>query len=200
MPFLPSLKHGLVLGALFTSLVGAIDLPIKENFDSGSLDNWTPIGGGSWTIENQQLKGIGSDGEALILVDTDAADFIFEADLNVTKGVAEGLVGFVFRSSSVNKDVPADYYVFRLWAAGEELKIKKDGTEEVLISMRGSYAGQWSYPVRITALGGDLEVFVDDLETPALKWTDERLQSGAVGFVVSDGGEAYFDNVVVEAQ
>lgn len=200
MPSFIRLRNWIASGLLFTSLACAIDLPVSENFDDGSLENWTIVGGGTWEIEDQQLKGRAVGAEALILLNTDASDFTFTADMNVTKGIANGLTGFVFRSSAIDESGSGDHYVFRLWAAGEELKIKTEGAEEVLLSMRGSYGGMWKYAVRITTLGDDLQVFIDDMDFPALKWTDARLQSGSVGFAVSDGGEAFFDNVVVEAQ
>lgn len=59
----------------------------------------------------------------MAILDPTASDFTFEADMTVINGLAEGLIGFIFRASGVDTDI--DYYVFQLWAAGHELKSRR---------------------------------------------------------------------------
>lgn len=182
------------LGLVGANLVGALDFPFLDNFNNAtSLENWSVQG--SWTVERQQLKGTPIDSkDATAVINTEVANFVFDADMTVTKGVAEGHSGFIFRAYSTQNG-PL-FYAFRLWAAGEELNIQHfNGTEDTLVSMRGSYSTDQTVHVRITAVGPTLQVFVDDMDYAQLQFNDDRIVTGAVGFLVSEGGEAVYDNV-----
>jgi hypothetical protein len=189
-----ALHEWLFFGLVAASVATAFDLPFQDHFDNAtSLDNWSVQG--SWTVERQRLKGVPTDiKDATAILNTEVANFVFDAEMTVTKGIAEGHSGFIFRAYST-QDGPF-FYAFRLWAAGEQLTIQHfNGTEETLISQRGSYSSDQTVKVRITAVDTSIQVFLDDMDYPQLEISDDRIVTGGVGFLVSEGGEAVYDNV-----
>ena len=71
-------------------------------FDGKSLEGWTKLGGGEWSVENGAIVGRSKPGQeqGLLLYKNPVKDFIAKAKFKITAGDS----GFYFRVGIIDKD------------------------------------------------------------------------------------------------
>ncbi|MFB6556783.1 family 43 glycosylhydrolase [Streptomyces sp. NPDC056405] len=170
-----------------------IQMGVQDNFaDGNALGRRTY--GGSWSADGGRYRaGHSLGGKALL--DTDFADFTYDADVRLGSGGGDAGLTFRVTRPSVGVDGYTGYY------AG----IRRDG--RVVL---GRAADSWTplataptsldpgstHRMRVTAVGSSIKVYVDDMTTPRISVTDGTYRSGANGVRVFDT-DASFDNVAV---
>jgi hypothetical protein len=170
-----------------------IEMLVKDNFADGQMIAWKTSGDGEWTVENEKLKGSSGEGLSFAMLDTNFTDVAQEAVLSVSD-FASSTAGLIFRASSLEPR-GGDYYWARLHADGVEVGITTGGSETVLGQGSGTFEAGIDYHVKVVAVQGEIEVFVDDMDTAIVSATDSTLTVGANGVVVS--GTATVDDVAV---
>ncbi|MFB7088425.1 family 43 glycosylhydrolase [Streptomyces sp. NPDC056296] len=170
-----------------------IQMGVKDNFADGNALGGRTYGG-SWSADGGRYRaGHSLGGKALL--DTDFADFTYDADVRLGSGGGDAGLNFRVNRPSVGVDGYTGYY------AG----IRRDG--RVVL---GRAADSWTplataptsldpgstHRMRVTAVGSSIKVYVDDMTTPRISVTDGTYRSGANGVRVFDT-DASFDNVAV---
>lgn len=80
-------------------------LAIQQNdalFDGKTLDGWTKVGGGEWTVENGAIVGRSKPGQpqGLLVWKDPVKDFIAKCQFKISAGDS----GFYFRVNRIDKD------------------------------------------------------------------------------------------------
>lgn len=178
-----------------------VTMRVRDNFADGDSLGWKTYGG-SWSADDGSYRAGGSAGGKALL-DTDFTDFTYDADVTVAPGESEGEgggdAGLVFRAArpTVGVDSYAGYYA-GIGPAGEVvLGRADDGVWTPLESAQLPLPTGSDHHLRVTAVGSRIEVYVDDMVTPAMSVTDTTYDSGANGVRVFDTAAA-FDNVSVD--
>jgi hypothetical protein len=136
----------------------------------------------------------GGNGIATAILDTNFSDLHFDAVVSAVDFSAGDAPGLVFRASQLEGD--GDYYWARLRGDRAELGITRNSKEEeVLGYAAASFESGVQYHVRLTAVGEEFQMFVDDMGGPLVTATDSSLERGRTGVVVTGSGT--FDNVAV---
>ena len=175
-----------------------IQMLVKDNFADDKMIAWNTSGsaGGDddWNVFNMTLEGTASSGApALAFLDTNFAD----VDYNVTISAddyAEDDALIVFRATSVRG---GDYYWARLRPDKAEIgKTTAEGDApaqtEVLAEGQGEFEGGKTYPVRVRAVGSEIELYVADMEgDPVVSVTDDSRDTGANGVAVVSGSARF---------
>ncbi|MFD8524279.1 glycoside hydrolase family 43 protein [Streptomyces capillispiralis] len=170
-----------------------IEMKVRDNFADHNALGWKTYGG-SWTAAGGRYRaGRSLGGKALL--DTNFADFTFDAD--VTPASGRGDAGLVFRASRPGTGVDgySGYYA-GIGGDGKVVLGRANDSWTPLGTARVSVAPGTSHRLRVTAVGSSIKVYVDDLLTPRISVTDDTYRSGANGVRVFDTA-ASFDNVAV---
>lgn len=175
-----------------------VTMRVRDNFADGNSLGWKTYGG-SWSAGDGSYRAVASAGGKALL-DTDFADFTYDADVTLAPGEdGGGDAGLIFRAArpAVGVDSYAGYYA-GIGPAGEVvLGRADDGVWTPFESARLPLPTGSEHHLRITAIGSAIEVYVDDMATPAISVTDATYESGANGVRVFDTAAA-FDNVSVD--
>lgn len=170
-----------------------IEMKVRDNFADGNALGWKTYGG-TWAAAGGRYRaGRSLGGKALL--DTNFADFTYDAD--VTPAAGRGDAGLVFRASRPGTGVDrySGYYA-GIGGDGTVVLGRADDSWTPLGSARVSVTPGTTHRLRVTAVGPSLKVYVDDLMTPKISVTDDTYRSGANGVRVFDTA-ASFDNVAV---
>ncbi|QFU90342.1 glycoside hydrolase family 43 protein [Amycolatopsis sp. YIM 10] len=173
--------------------IARITMKVEDNFADDNTFGWKTYGG-QWTARAGQLRADRSAGGKALL-DTNFADFTQDTDVKLT--ASRGDAGVVFRATkaAVGTDSYAGYYA-GITASGRVVLGRADNSwTELASAPLGGVIGK-SHHLRVTAVGPDIEVYVDDLSTPKLRVTDGTHTSGANGVRVF-GTAASFDDFAV---
>ncbi|MFD3525035.1 family 43 glycosylhydrolase [Streptomyces sp. NPDC058653] len=171
-----------------------VTMQVEDNFADGNALGWKTYGG-SWSADGGRYRAdVSLGGKALL--DTNFADFTYDADVKVTSG-RRGDAGLIFRATrpSVGVDSYSGYYA-GVSATGEVVLGRVNDSWTELGSAELSRPAGPSHHVRISAVGSAIKVYVDDMATPKISVTDATYGSGANGVRVFDTA-ATFDNVAV---
>lgn len=189
-----------------------VELLVKDDFSDGRLSPhlWQRVRG-EWAIvddgkkkkkkQQQQLRGSGS--QALALMDARFADLVYDADVTLEDGSSEA--GITFRSAPLRfggRPVPFSGYAVWLEAGtGEVFLGHQLGMDRVRMTELGSSSDVHvesgrKYHLRVEFKGTTVSVFVDDMEVPVIKATNDADASGQNGLWVKNGS-ALFDNVSI---
>lgn len=186
----PSLK--LRLGALSPPMVWPN--PLVENFNRGADVNWTRYGSNITVSSGRyRLNHTNSYGKALT-GDGFWTDGRLEADVMMV--TATGNAGLVFRATNPDDKGPDDlagYYV-GLVPSGSVVLGKMNNAWTQLASAPATVGTDVWRHLKITMLGSALKVYVDDMSTPKITWTDATHRRGQIG-VRAFQCNAQFDNV-----
>lgn len=169
-----------------------ITMLIKDNFADGNMYGWNTTGSGIWAVEGEKLKGVSHDGLSLALLDTNFTDVKMDVKVSALDFTTGDTPLLVFRASDIKG---GDYYWARLKEDKVEVGITKGGEQSVLAEGTGSFESDTECSIRIVAVGSEIEVFVDDMESAIVSVIDESLEIGANGVAVF--GTATFDDVSV---
>ncbi|MGW2171585.1 glycoside hydrolase family 43 protein [Streptomyces sp. NPDC001705] len=170
-----------------------IQMGVRDNFADDNALGWRTYGG-SWSADGGRYRaGHSLGGKALL--DTDFADFTYDAD--VLLGSGNGDAGLTFRVTrpSVGVDGYTGYYAGIRRDGGVVLGRVADSWTPLATAHTSLDPGA-AHRVRVTAVGASIKVYVDDMTTPRISVTDGTYRSGANGVRVFDTG-ASFDNVAV---
>jgi hypothetical protein len=174
-----------------------ITMRVRDNFGDGNAYGWQTYGG-SWASNNGRYTVNQSLGSKALL-DTNFGNLTYDADVTVTAGGggAGGDAGLLFRTSAAAVGIDAyNGYYAGINAAGRVVLGRAANSWTQLGS--AAITPGASHHVRVTAVGPQIAVYVDDLATPKISVTDATYASGATGVRVFDAAAA-FDNIAVGA-
>jgi len=170
-----------------------VEMLVKDNFADGAMLAWTAYGG-EWAVEGQRLA-IPYGGSGMALLDTDFSDLIFDTNIATTEGKT-GHPGLLFRVSELSPIAPGRYkykgYKAAISPSGVITLGKADmGVFTDLAQTRMRMEMGTEYHVRVVAVGSAIEVFVDDMDVPKIKYVDDSFKSGANGVRVFNAAATF---------
>ncbi|MBC8569402.1 GDSL-type esterase/lipase family protein [Zongyangia hominis] len=190
-------RWGLLAFALIFALMSALPMGALTASGAGSsLSNWK---GGSFT-EQGDVVSLGNTGGSnnVVVSDTSAKAFVFEADMKVTDGVEGGEAGLLFGVE--NRDNPGNQWCCMkvrkagLWAFNLSDYTQNDG---LLINMpipKFTLSGETVHLKLVADMEGNLSFYVSDMDTPVTVKSYPKYQGGYVGFTTWNAA-AEFTNV-----
>ena len=158
-------------------------LIFSDDFDDGTLTNWTP-NLGTWTNPGTYMRGEYALGNAWNVHSSTGSDIVYEGTVNLLSGNA---VGLVFRSSA---DGTSSYDVI-LDAVVNVFKISKRTPYQVLASYPMTVQRNHPYTVKVVANGSTIEAYLDGVKR--LTVTDSTYSSGQLGVVLFQATATYDD-------
>lgn len=170
-----------------------IAMQVKDNFADGNALGWKTYGG-TWSVGGGRYR-VGRDPRAKSLLDTDFADFTYDADVTVNSGGGDAGLTFRVTKPSVGPDSYSGYYA-GISPSGKVVLGRSNGSWTELGAARTPIAPGSTHRMRVTAVGSSIKVFVDDMKTPKISVSDGTYTSGANGVRVFNAA-ASFDNVAV---
>ncbi len=182
-------------GATHTaSLSVTVTGPPGAAFGDGFDSPWTTYGG-AWLVSNGSYGVDAGPGHKSIANGTNYSDLLLEADVMISGGDA----GLIFRGSNfaVGADALAGYYA-GLGAGGVSLG-KMNGNWAPLATSPMTIAASTWYHMKVVAVGTLIQVYVTDMNTPKISFTDSSHVSGAIGLRTYNSA-ARFDNITARSQ
>ncbi|MFF0731191.1 family 43 glycosylhydrolase [Streptomyces chartreusis] len=170
-----------------------IGMQVKDNFADGNALGWKTYGG-TWSAAGGRYR-VGRDPGAKSLLDTDFADFTYDADVTVNSGAGDAGLTFRVTKPSVGPDSYSGYYA-GISPSGKVVLGRASGSWTELGTARTPLAPGSTHRMRVTAVGSSIKVFVDDMKTPKISVSDGTYASGANGVRVFNAA-ASFDNVAI---
>ncbi|KAF2968798.1 hypothetical protein GQX73_g4754 [Xylaria multiplex] len=167
--------------------IAPIKMLVKDNFADGQAVGWKQYGV-SWSVIDTRLT---SSGEAAAMLDTNFGDLVYDATVSVPdSGVDAGLL---FRTANVSNDLAQlnGYYAKVSGSGSVTLEKIINGTSSSLSEETISIAARTEHHVRVTAVGSEINVFVDDLRTPKITVIDNSFSTGADGVRSSAAGARF---------
>jgi hypothetical protein len=172
----------------------------SDDFDNGFSSDWN-YSDGDWQIESgaAALNGFGKR----TLGSTGWTDYTIEADITYVNAMNAGIIFRVnnpaIGGANDNPSLGTDYlqgYFVGMGNSNVALGKHNYGWES-LTSAPGSYSLNTTYHVKIVASGANIKVYVDDMDTPKIDYTDANpFTSGKAGFRVCNS-HTRFDNFSV---
>jgi hypothetical protein len=173
---------------------------IVDDFENGFSPEWN-YSDGDWKIESGQavINGFGKRA----IGNAGWTDYTIETDITYAGGMNAGIIfrvnnpaiGGANDSPQLGTDYLQAYFV-GLGSNNVALGKHNYGWE-TLTSASGSYSLNTIYHIKIVTLGANIKVYVNDMTTPKIDYTDTSpLISGKVGFR-SCGVHVRFDNFSV---
>lgn len=173
--------------------IADIVMLVKDDFEDGNTIGWTTFGGG-WSVVDGQLKAGTSDGGKALL-NTNFTDLVYDADITIVGG--DGDAGLLFRtiSPSIGSNAFEGYYA-GISTAGSVTLGKANGSWTEIGAAKVDISANEKCHVRVTAVGREISVFVEDMETAKIAISDGTYADGQDGVRVFTA-EALFDNISV---
>ncbi|MDR0414093.1 MAG: glycoside hydrolase family 127 protein [Prevotellaceae bacterium] len=174
-----------------------------DNFDAGFSHEWSYVDG-SWRIESGQavIDGVGKR----TLGNAGWSDYAVEVDITCVKNMNGGLIfrvnnpalGGAGNDPGLGTDYLQGYYVS---LGGDGVTLGKHNYNwKHLKTASGSYSLNVKYHVKVVAHGANIKVYVQDMSTPVIDYTDtDPFMSGKVGLRVCCDTHVRFDNFSVSA-
>ena len=183
-----------------------ITMLVKDNFADGNMIAWTKYGDGAeWSVSDGRMIAAGFEANnwQLAMLDTNFSDVVHDG--LVTPVAGPGSVGLVFRAGDKADLGYGSYYAAAIEIEEKEGRLVlysvKAGSAydelKAVQSVTGDFVSGTEYHIRVTAIGSEIKVFVDDLEDPKITARDETHISGANGVFVGAGTEARFGGISV---
>jgi len=171
-----------------------------DNFDTAFSSDWN-YSDGNWTIESGQasIDGYGKK----FMGSTGWTDYTIEADITYKNSMNAGIIFRVNNpaqgGANDNPGLGTDFlegYFFGLGNTSITLGKHNYGWA-TLKTVAGNYLINTAYHVKIVASGANMKIYVTDMTTPKIDYTDPNpIISGKVGFR-SCNVHAHFDNFTV---
>jgi len=168
-----------------------------DDFNDNNQDGWVTYSG-NYYVQNGELVGTnieGAAGSKTVKTSTSFSDFTYDAKVMVTTA---GDAGVLFRTSKLSMG-PDEYngYYCGLSFSGKNIVLgKANGSWTQLKSVvMDIVANQW-YQVRVEAKGTNIKIYVDDMTTPKINYSDASFSTGCIG-VRSYNANASWDNISV---
>jgi hypothetical protein len=181
--------------------IAPVKMLVKDNFADGDMVGWKiyPEGSDSVQVVDNKLE-LQSESEAGIAValDTNFIDQIYDATVTLSESSEDvaASAGLLFRATNVTSGLSETKgYYAGLSTAGKVFVT--DLSEGTAVLVEGiNIKPDVEYHVRVSAIGANISVFVDDLESPVLTLSDSTHTGGMNGVAVFNM-EANFGNVSV---
>jgi len=169
----------------------------KPLFDGETLNGWTALPGGAWTVEKGAIVGKSPESEkrhGMLLSDKQYSDFVVTATFRVLSGDS----GFYFRSERVKSNVSVNGFQVEvdssqetggLYETGGRSWVQKPGEEA--IGKKNYKPGEWT-TLELRAVGRDLEVKINGMVTSKLTNDEGRLK-GHFGLQLHGGQEMHVE-------
>ncbi|MDR0540876.1 MAG: glycoside hydrolase family 127 protein [Dysgonamonadaceae bacterium] len=171
-----------------------------ENFESGQA-GWVQYGGSWYVKDGEYVAGTVEASHPCsktVYTATQFSDFVYEAKMQINSD--HGDAGLMFRANRFSFG-PDDYngYYVGISSANNKVELgKADGSWHSLTAVTMDInANQW-YNVKIVASGANLKVYVNDMTTPKINFTDSSFSSGSIGLRSWDA-LARWDNIAVRS-
>lgn len=172
----------------------------RDDFDNSFSSEWN-YSDGDWTIESGQavINGFGKR----TIGSVGWTDYTIETDITYVGGMNAGII-FRVNNPAIGgaNDSPAlgtDYLqAYFVGIGNSDVTLGKHNYGwKSLTSIPGSYSLNTTYHIKIVTSGANIKVYVDDMDTPKIDYTDTNpFIDGKVGFR-SCGVHVRFDNFSV---
>lgn len=177
--------------------IAAVTMLVKDDFEDGNSIGWTAYGGGDWAVVDGRFTAAAPSGSGgMALLNTNFTSLVFDADVTITGGdSADGHAGVVFRVNYPGNgtDEYEGYYA-GIKMTGQVILGTAGGNWTELGSAQVDVSADTQYHIRVSAVGSDISIFVDDLDTAKITVTDGTYSDGQDGVRVY-AAEALFDNI-----
>lgn len=167
----------------------------SNDFSSGSTNGLTSYGI-TGTITNGEYNIPSSSGGKSIVNSCIYSDFIYEADVRIlTSSYNAGLI-FRATNSSIGADNYTGYYI-GLDPSNDSVILGKANNSWTQLSIASKTINlNETYHIKIVAIGSNIKVYVNDMDSPILNITDSSYITGFVGFRTFYSN-AYYDNIQI---
>jgi hypothetical protein len=166
-------------------------------FDGETLNGWTALPGGTWTVENGAIVGKSPKSEkrhGMLLSDKQYSDFVATAKFRVLSGDS----GFYFRSERVKSNVSVNGFQVEVDSSQETGGLYETGgrawvhkPSEEAIGKRNYKPGEWT-TLELRAVGRDLEIKINGVVTSKLTNDKGRLK-GHFGLQLHGGQDMHVE-------
>ncbi|PNP54466.1 hypothetical protein THARTR1_05023 [Trichoderma harzianum] len=174
-----------------------VKMLVHDNFEDGDMIGWETHGG-DWDAKTNVLRGNASSG-GLALLNTNFSDFVYEADVKISKrgnSNCAGYAGLFFRVSGPSSDDDSfkGYYAV-ISTSGSLVLGRTDATGVIVLGREvvGIEPAE-QHRLRVTADGSSIHVELKGERHAVISVKDDVYKSGMDGVRVF-GIEAEFDNV-----
>ena len=173
----------------------------EDTFDDGAFNSEWNYSDGAWKIESGQanIDGFGKR----TMGDTGWSDYTVQTDVTYINSMNGGLIFRVknpaLGGAGNNPQAGTDYYQGYFVTLGNNAVVlgKQNYSWTQLRTASGSYVTNRKYTLRVVVTGDNIKVFVDDMETPVINYTDpDPFINGKVGLRVHNANIS-FDNFIV---
>ncbi|KAI0459320.1 glycosyl hydrolase [Xylaria acuta] len=172
-----------------------ITMLVKDNFADGQSVGWKQYGT-EWSVVDERFA---SSGAGVAMLDTNFGDLTYDATVSVPDSDAEA--GLLFRAINVSDDLAQlNGYYAKISASGSVVLEKfVSGASSILSQGDAAITLETEHHLRITAVGSEISVFVDDMQTPKFTATDSSFSTGADGVRSSVAGARFGSISVAKA-
>jgi len=168
-------------------------------FNGKTLEAWTPLPGGKWTVKDGAIVGRSPKTErrhGMLLSEKQYENFIVRAKFRVHSGDS----GFYFRSERVKSAVSVNGFQVEidtsqetggLYETGGRAWVHNPSRDKALIEKRKYIQGEWT-DLELTADGGNLTVKINGVVSTELK-NDKGRTKGYFGLQLHGGQEMHVE-------
>ena len=162
-----------------------------DNF-AGDISKWTTYGG-TWSISSNWLTVNSGQGYKAIANSTDFSDVSFEADI---KSGSTGDAGVLFRvtGAATGGDNVIGYYAGINVGSDAVILGKMNNSWAELTRKSKALEANISYHLKVVAFGSSIKIYVDDMTTPVITYTDSTYTHGSIGLRIYNSN-TYFANI-----
>lgn len=176
-----------------------------DDFNSGSYSNWATYDG-TWSAASKAFQETDyvNGAKALFTSCQSQTNFTYDGFITIngvssSAGSSDGDAGFIFRVTGAASGVNAynGYYAYINRNNFVGLGVVSQGWKGLTTTAVPIAVGT-TYHMRVTAIGANIRVYVTDMVTPKITWSDSTWSSGLVGTRVMYT-VAGWDNMTVES-
>lgn len=165
-----------------------------DKFDNKNMVGWKTLDGEFISGSGELDASNANSGKAIY--DTTVKDFVLDSDITLTK--SGGNAGLIFRATSLRDGADSYNGCFAgIDPSGWLVLGRADGSWNGLQSVSTSIAMNKKYHLKVKALGGQIQVFLDDMSNPKINVRDDTFLRGAVGVRIFHMGAKY-ENFMVQ--
>lgn len=174
-----------------------VKMLVHDNFGDGKMIGWE-TNGGDWGAETNALRGsTASSGVALL--NTNFSDFIYEADITISKESTDnyhGHAGVVFRVSGASTGAVAFQGYYAGISITGDLFLGRANSDKITILAieEAGVEPEKQYRLKVMASGSSIRVAVNSERHTVISITDDAYRSGMDGVRIFKT-TAEFDNV-----
>lgn len=166
-----------------------------DDFGAGNMIHWRVIDGAYSASTKAMVATSSSGGKAILRGSESYSDFLYEFDITIPS--SDGNAGVVFRVSDPGPgaDQYTGYYA-GIATSGSVVFGRASNSWTQLQFGNAEIKPDVKHHVKVRAVGGTLDLFVDDMTTPKITTSDTTYTRGSVGSRVYNTG-AMFNNVQI---